>query len=54
MPSEKTVWAILDILMEWLLTSKEKYGQEVQTKIYKMVNTYEEIKFDINRGGKEK
>lgn len=47
----ETNFTLLTILLSWLRENKKRYNQEIQTKIYKLANLYEEILYDIKRNG---
>ena len=51
---EKLLFTLLNVLLIWLRDGKGIYNQEVQMKIYKFVNLFEEIKWDIRKGRGDK
>lgn len=44
---EQFMFTTMSITMEWLRERKGIYNQQIQMKIYKLANLYEEITYDI-------
>ena len=49
---EQFMFTTMSITMEWLRERKSNYNQQIQMKIYKLANLYEEITYDIAKSKK--